>query len=230
MTHICINDLTIIGSDNGLSPGRRQAIIRTNAGKLLIRPLGTTFSEILIEILIFSFKKMCLKVSSAERRPFCLGLNVLIHVSGKDLWRHLRLWGWQPSVLPLTIKWLHWWLAWGLFFSKYFNDFKDSPIWNTFYSEVLLSHDQPGHNIIYNPAMTNTGNKPNFKLKHHAMLIFTLTGIAFLWHILNILEVGIIPVRFIGSWFPTELTSYHGHLTIQNGIFVARVMPMKPTS
>ena len=78
MTHICVSGLTIIGSDNGLSPGRRQAIIRTNSGILLIRPLGTNFSEILIDILIFSFKKMRLKVSSAKRRPFCLGLNVLI--------------------------------------------------------------------------------------------------------------------------------------------------------
>ena len=38
------------GSDNGLSPGWRQAIIWTNAGILLIGPLGTNFSEILIEI------------------------------------------------------------------------------------------------------------------------------------------------------------------------------------
>ena len=78
VTHICVGKLSIIGPDNGLSPGRRQAIIRTNAGTLLIRPLGTNFSEILIEILIFSFKKMRLKVSSAKRWPFCLGLNVLI--------------------------------------------------------------------------------------------------------------------------------------------------------
>ena len=49
VTHIGVSDLTIIGSDNGLSPGRRQAIIRTNAGILLIKPLGTNFSEILIE-------------------------------------------------------------------------------------------------------------------------------------------------------------------------------------
>ena len=77
VTHICVSDLTIIGSDNGLSPGRRQAIIWTNAGILLIGPLGTNFSEILIEILIFSSKKMRLKVSSAKWRPFCLGLNVL---------------------------------------------------------------------------------------------------------------------------------------------------------
>ena len=40
----------LLNSDNGLSPGRRQAIIWTNAGMLLIGPLGTNFSEILIEI------------------------------------------------------------------------------------------------------------------------------------------------------------------------------------
>ena len=77
VTHICVSDLTSIDSDNGLSPGRRQAIIWTNAGILLIRPLGTYFSEFLVEILIFSFKIMRLKASSAKRRPFCLGLNEL---------------------------------------------------------------------------------------------------------------------------------------------------------
>ena len=72
VTHICVGKLTIIGSDNGLSPGRRQAIIWTNAGILLIWTLETNFSEILIKIHTFSFKKM----SSAKWRPFCLGLNV----------------------------------------------------------------------------------------------------------------------------------------------------------
>ena len=79
VTHICVGKLTIIGSDNGLSPDLRQAIIWTNAGLLLIGPLGTNFSEILIEILTFSSQKMRLKVSSAKRRPFCL--NVLKPVS-----------------------------------------------------------------------------------------------------------------------------------------------------
>ena len=55
VTHIFVSKLTIIGSDNGLSPDRRQAIIWTNAGLLLIEPLGSNFSEILIEILTFSF-------------------------------------------------------------------------------------------------------------------------------------------------------------------------------
>ena len=76
-THICVSKLTIIASDNGLSPGRRQAIIWNNAGILSIGLLGTKFIEILIEILTFSFKQIRLKVSSAKWRSFCFGLNVL---------------------------------------------------------------------------------------------------------------------------------------------------------
>ena len=63
---LCISKLTIIGSDNGLLPGQCQAIIWTNAGILLIGPLGTNFSEILIEIHTFPFKKMHLKMLSAN--------------------------------------------------------------------------------------------------------------------------------------------------------------------
>ena len=75
-THICVDKLTTISSDNGLSPGRRQAIIWTVGGILLIGPLGTNFSEILIGIQTFSFKKMYLKIPSAKWRPSCFGLNV----------------------------------------------------------------------------------------------------------------------------------------------------------
>ena len=80
VTHICVGNLTIIGSDNGLAPGRRQDITWTNVGILLIGPLGTNFSEMLIEIHTFSFKKIHLKMSSGQWRPFCLGLNVLSDV------------------------------------------------------------------------------------------------------------------------------------------------------
>ena len=58
MTHMFVSKLTIIGSDKGLSPGRRQAIVWTSAGILLIRTLGTHISEILSEIHTFLFKKM----------------------------------------------------------------------------------------------------------------------------------------------------------------------------
>ena len=94
VTHICVGNLTIIGSDNGLSPGRRQAIIWTNAVILSLGPLGTNFSEILAEIITFSFKKMYLIVSSAKWRPFCLGPNVLT-MSG-----HIN------SGLLVTTKWV----------------------------------------------------------------------------------------------------------------------------
>ena len=77
VTHICVSKLTIIGSDNGLPPDRRQAIIWTNAGIWLIRTLGTNFIEILGEIHSFSFKKMHLKMSSAKGRLFSFGLNEL---------------------------------------------------------------------------------------------------------------------------------------------------------
>ena len=83
VTHICISKLTIIGSNNGLSPEWRQAIIWNNAGVLLIGPLGTNFSEILIEIKTFSLTKIRLKMSSAKCGPFCLGLNVLIRIYPK---------------------------------------------------------------------------------------------------------------------------------------------------
>ena len=93
MTHKCVGNQTIIDSDNGLSPGRRQAIIWTNALILLIRHLGTNFSDIVIEILSFSLKKMRFKVLSAKWRPFCLGLNVL------TLW---------PMVAPYdAIEWVN---------------------------------------------------------------------------------------------------------------------------
>ena len=57
VTHIRVSKLTIIGSGNGLSHDRRQAIIWTIAGLLLIWALGTNFSEILIEILHFHSRK-----------------------------------------------------------------------------------------------------------------------------------------------------------------------------
>ena len=59
---MCVNELTITGSDIGLTPGRRQAIIWRNVGIGLIGPVGTNFSEILIDIKTFSF---------------CLGINIL---------------------------------------------------------------------------------------------------------------------------------------------------------
>ena len=90
VTHICVSKLIIIGSDNSLSPCRRQAIICTNAGILLNGPLWTNFSEISTEIYTLLFKKMHLKMLPAKLQPFYLGLIVL----------RKQLLPWQPADNP----------------------------------------------------------------------------------------------------------------------------------
>ena len=57
MTHIWVSKPTSTGSDNGLSSGRCQAIIWTNAGILLIGPLGTNLSEISAKFIYFHWRK-----------------------------------------------------------------------------------------------------------------------------------------------------------------------------
>ena len=74
VTHICVRKLTIVGSDNGLSPGRRQAVILTNAGVLLIGLLRKVLLVYLLSKLIyFHWRKWIGKCL----RPFCLGTNLL---------------------------------------------------------------------------------------------------------------------------------------------------------
>ena len=88
-----------IGSDNGLSPGRRQAIAWTNAGLLLNGPLGINFSEIWIKIQNFLFMKMHVKMSSAKWRPFCAGGNEL-----KE---------WSRNIRQMNIHWqIQIWIQW----------------------------------------------------------------------------------------------------------------------
>ena len=66
MPNICVSELVSIGYDNGSSSIRHQAISRTNAGVLSIGLMGTNFSEIRIGILLFSFRKMHLKLLYAK--------------------------------------------------------------------------------------------------------------------------------------------------------------------
>ena len=72
VTHICVSKQNIIGSYNGLSPGRRQAIIRTNAGTLLIGALGTNFNEFwysYIFIQEYAFGNVVWKMAAILSRP-----------------------------------------------------------------------------------------------------------------------------------------------------------------
>ena len=87
VAHICVSsEHNTIGSDNGLSPGWRQAIIWTNAEILLIGSLGTNFIDKLIYT--FFFMEMQLKISSEKWRTFCLGLNVLERVPYFELYHY----------------------------------------------------------------------------------------------------------------------------------------------
>ena len=74
VTHICISKITIIGSDNDLSPGRHYLNQCWNIVNWTPR---TNFKEILVRIHTFLFEKIHLKMSSGKWWPFCLGLNVL---------------------------------------------------------------------------------------------------------------------------------------------------------
>ena len=65
--NICVGELNGHRSVNGLAPSHclNQCWVIVNWS------LGTNFSEFLIKIITFSFKKMCLKLSYAKCRLFC---------------------------------------------------------------------------------------------------------------------------------------------------------------
>ena len=83
MTHICVSNLNIVGSDNGLSPDRRQAITWTKDDFLTIGALGTNFSENWIEIRTFSLKNafenvVCEMAAILSRRRCIYGVWKLL--------------------------------------------------------------------------------------------------------------------------------------------------------
>ena len=56
MTHICVRKLTIFGSEKGLSPERRQAIIWTNVGNFVnSRPQCVKWFPLLLSSVILPF-------------------------------------------------------------------------------------------------------------------------------------------------------------------------------
>ena len=83
MTRKCVGNLTTSGSDDGLSPDRRQAIIWTNAGILLIGPLWTSFSEIFdknsnIFIQEDAFESVVCEMAAILFRPQCVNLGLWV--------------------------------------------------------------------------------------------------------------------------------------------------------
>ena len=93
VTHICVSKLTIISSENCLSPGRRQAIIWTNAGILLMGPLGTNFSEILVGIETFFVQKNALESVNC----------VIASILSRPQWFNIS-WSRQSLKFPLELQ------------------------------------------------------------------------------------------------------------------------------
>ena len=94
-----------------MSPGRRQAMIWTNAGILLTGPLGTNFNEILIEIYKFSFTKILFqnvvwKIVTLLSRPQCMRYHLENHTGFPLYW-----WMFIESVSTLGCKQNHWYNA-----------------------------------------------------------------------------------------------------------------------
>ena len=130
MTHICIGKLTIIGSDNGPSPGRRQAIIWTNAGILLIGHFNrnsnifideNTFENVVCEMLSILTRPQCVikdhpgLQDSCTADAFHIFLGALWeYISSSDVWStqsphrieslpEVAYYSWHDDV----IKWKH---------------------------------------------------------------------------------------------------------------------------
>ena len=94
VTYICVGNQTIIGSDNGLSPGRRQAITWTNVAILLIGPPRSKLRwnvnrNSYIFIQENPFENVVWKMAAILSRPQCVNwywkyidvvLNVCLHL------------------------------------------------------------------------------------------------------------------------------------------------------
>ena len=96
--------LAIIGSDIGLSPFRRQAIIWTNAVLLSTWSLGTNLSQIVLKIQTFSFKKMHGKLLAILSGPLCEAIQQHVyyfHVTKVACWQLAS----QSLVRPVNELW-----------------------------------------------------------------------------------------------------------------------------
>ena len=128
VAHICVGILSIIGLDNGLSPGRRQPIIWTNTGKLLMGSLGKKLQwnfnqNSYIFIIRNAFENIVWKMAAILSQ--CLNvLRSRTHTSWMTICLEQRLlcgeWGtgWLKDFTPCIL-----WFVWHIFLheSYYFH-------------------------------------------------------------------------------------------------------------
>ena len=97
-----------------MSPVQRQAIIWTNAGLLLIGPLGTNFCETLIDIYIYIFiwenalENVVCKITAIFARPRC------VKVMNKYSSSHRGHCYWYLHRRLMSVVCGHLYLLWGL--------------------------------------------------------------------------------------------------------------------
>ena len=104
VTHICVGNLPIIGSDNGLSPDRRQAIIWTNAG--IRNKFQWNFNQNYnIFIQENAFENVVWKTAAILSRPQCVKLTKRSNWSPRDGCRwpdqeNISRWRWVDRIKP----------------------------------------------------------------------------------------------------------------------------------
>ena len=106
VTHICVGKLTNIGSDNGLSPGRHQAIIWTNAGILLI---GKTPVRIILWCPITKMLiKACFLIQPLEQEG--VYQKCCISLCSKVFINHFYQMKASPECLNILTYWSKYWV------------------------------------------------------------------------------------------------------------------------
>ena len=106
LKHICVGNLTIIGSDNGLSPGWRQAITWTNVGILLITPSNKLQWNVNRNSYIFiqenPFEYDIWKMGAILSRPQCVNMFPVL-VLEASIGKNISKWSVWRSVTPFSL-------------------------------------------------------------------------------------------------------------------------------
>ena len=131
MTHICVSDLTSIASDNGLSPGRRQAIIRTNGGiiaynnnKSLRNKLQWIFSRNSnIFIQENAFESVVCEKAAISSRPQWVNPSAIVSYDNVTIWKAFRIIGLFVMVQCGV-------LVFPLFFNKFYFKKQSACLWS----------------------------------------------------------------------------------------------------
>ena len=171
VTHICFRKLTIIGSDNGLSPGRRPAIIWTNTEYCQLDPWEQTSVKFSVKFIYFHWENAFENVVH-KWRPFCFGLNVLSNMG-------------LMMMMMMTMK-MRWWstcgASWTVSLAKYISPHR--PIWSTCSAAKIWGETMPHIAVGGSRTWHDPRTKP-IAMKYTRVLIIY---ISMMWDIHIVIE------------------------------------------